>query len=941
MYDHKKLESEILRFWEKEGTYSRVKESRSSGEPYYFCDGPPYATGQIHPGTGWNKCAKDAVCRYWRGKGKNVRVQPGYDTHGLPIEVKVEKEMGIRNKREIEEKGIEKFIEHCKDFATKYIGVMGGQFQSLGVWMDWDNPYITYRDEYIESSWGTIAKAHEKGLLKEGVYVLPYCYRCETTMANYELEYGDETDPSIFVKFRVKGRDNEFLVIWTTTPWTLVSNMAVMVHPNLYYVRVKVGDETWIVARERMDHLLGLLNLSGTVLEEFIGKKLNGTEYEHPFQDLIAKEYERKVVLSDEFVTLEEGSGLVHCAPGHGPEDFIIGKRFGIEAFSPVDGAGCYTAEAGQLRGMNVRAANPEIIKILGERGALLHESRVKHRYPHCWRCKTPLIFLTTSQWFIEVSKMKDQMIAEIDNTRWHPDFAQTRFKEFVSNAPDWCISRQRYWGIPLPIWKCESCAEVKVLGDASELKGIKELHRPYIDSYSFGCRCGGRMHRVRDVLDVWFDSGNAIWASLSEEERKAYSQADAILEGQDQIRGWFYSLLGSGMVKDGRAPYKRVIMHGFFVDEHGEKMSKSLGNFIPLEEILEKGGADAFRLWGLSNTLWEEQKFSWTEISEAHGTLDILMNLYVYLTRFHPQKKLEAPELAVEDRWLLSRLHSTLKEYNDAFEAYEMSRATKALRAFLVEDLSKFYMKVAKDRISRGEGDGALYALYESILAFLKMFSPICPFSSEYVYQKFFRKLEGEPSISMFLIPDADPGRIDLVLEKKFEMVRETLPAFLELRQKSGVKLRWPLAEAYVKTPSHELAEAVEALSPIICRLLNVKSVSAGVEDRQFPSAEIPLGKVFVDPEMHEGLYEEAMRNEVVRRVQLLRKEMNLVEKDQISVKIDAEKELESILARQERDIAEATNAKELSFGPLPEKERSWEIDGRIVRIKAKKIQG
>ncbi|MDD5096063.1 MAG: isoleucine--tRNA ligase, partial [Candidatus ainarchaeum sp.] len=678
MYDHKKVESETLKLWEKEGTYAKVKESRSSGERYYFCDGPPYATGQIHPGTGWNKCAKDALCRYWRGKGRNVRVQPGYDTHGLPIEVKVEKEMGIKNKQEIEEKGIEKFINNCKQFATKYVGVMEGQFTSLGVWMDWDNPYLTYKDAYIESSWGTIAKAHEKGLLKEGIYVLPLCYRCETTMANYELEYGEETDPSIYVKFRVKGRDNEFLVIWTTTPWTLVSNMAVMVHPNLPYVRVKVGNEVWILAKDRMDQVFGLLGLSGTVLEESIGKKLGGLQYEHPFDDLIGKQYDRKVVLSDEFVTLEDGSGLVHCAPGHGPEDFIIGKRFGIEAFSPVNEAGNYTGEAGQFAGRNVRAENPAIIEILKERGALLHESRIKHRYPHCWRCKTPLIFLTTNQWFIEISKMKDAMLAEIDNTRWQPDFAQTRFREFVTNAPDWCISRQRYWGIPLPIWKCASCAKIRVLGDASELKGIKELHRPYIDAYKFKCECGGEMERVKDVLDVWFDSGNAVWASLTPEERKTYGQADAILEGQDQIRGWFYSLLGSGMVKDGRSPYKRVVMHGFFVDEHGDKMSKSVGNFVPLEEILEKGGADAFRLWGLSNTLWEEQKFSWNEIKEAHGTLDILMNLYVYLTRFHPGKKASGAELALEDKWLLSRLNSTLKEYNAAFEEYEMSRAVK-----------------------------------------------------------------------------------------------------------------------------------------------------------------------------------------------------------------------------------------------------------------------
>ncbi len=481
MYDHKEIEKEVLKFWEKNNIYEKVKATRAGGAQYYFCDGPPYATGQIHPGTGWNKCTKDSICRFQRGRGNNVRVQPGFDTHGLPIEVKVEKELGIGHKQEIEEYGVGRFISKCKEFATKYVGVMGSQFKALGVWMDWDNPYITYKDDYIESSWEVIAKAHESGLLTQGVYVLPYCFRCETTMANYELEYADETDPSIFVKFRIKERDNEFLVIWTTTPWTLAANMAVMVHPNLLYVRVKVGDEVWIVAKDRLDYVLELAGETGTVLEEFIGKKLEKTGYEHPFQDKILKEAERKVILSDEYVTVEEGTGLVHTAPGTGPEDFIIGKRFGIEPFCPVDLQGNYTEEAGELAGKNVRSQNPVIIKMLQDVGLLLKEERITHRYPHCWRCKTPLIFLTTKQWFIEISKLKEQMQQEIANTAWHPEFARSRFLDFVRDAPDWCISRQRYWGIPLPIWKCE-CGELKVVSSRKELGEIEELHRPYID---------------------------------------------------------------------------------------------------------------------------------------------------------------------------------------------------------------------------------------------------------------------------------------------------------------------------------------------------------------------------------------------------------------------------------------------------------------------------
>lgn len=940
MYDHNKVEKEILEFWKKNDIYEKVKKSREKGERFYFCDGPPYATGQIHPGTGWNKCAKDAICRFWRGKGYNVRVQPGFDTHGLPIEVRVEKELGIKNKQEIEKYGIGKFIDECKGFATKYIGVMSGQFQGMGVWMDWDNPYITYKDDYIEAAWETIAKAHEQGLLTQGVYVLPYCYRCETTMANYELEYGEESDPSIFVKFRIKERDNEFLVIWTTTPWTLVSNMAVMVHPNLPYVRVKVGNEVWVVAKDRMDYLLELTGQAGTVLEEFIGKKLEKVQYEHPFQDRISKEAERRVVLSDEFVTLEEGTGLVHCAPGHGPEDFIIGKRFGIEPFCPVDLQGKYTSEAGELEGKNVRSANPGIIKMLKEMDVLLHESRVKHRYPHCWRCKTPLIFLTTKQWFIEVSKLKDRMQEQIDNTAWHPDFARSRFKDFVRDAPDWCISRQRYWGIPLPIWKC-GCGEMKVLSSRKELGEIKELHRPYIDEKKFKCeKCGEEMGRVPDVLDVWFDSGNAVWASLSKKEKEVYGQADCILEGQDQIRGWFYSLLGSGIVKDGKCPYKRVMMHGFFVDEKGEKMSKSIGNFVPVEEIMEKYGADSFRLWGLSNTIWEEQKFNWISLKESHGTLDVLYNMFVYLTRFYPKEKLKGVPLETEDKWLLSRLNNTRKEFHSAFEEYEMNRASKALKQFLVEDLSKFYMKIVKERVAKGEGEGALFAIYSSVLGVLKMLTVVSPFLPEHIYQEFYRKHEGEESISLYPLAEIREGEIDPALEKQFEHIRAIVPAFLELRQAQKVKLRWPLSEAYVQTENQEVADSVNALSGIIAKLVNVKEASAGAEAKEFASADFPGGKACLNCEVSEELYAEAIMNEIARRIQMLRKDLKLVETDRIAVTTDAEDEFRSIIEKNQEAIMKATNSKSLEFAELEEDKdaNSWEIDGREVRMKIKK---
>lgn len=950
MYDHKKIEQEIREFWEKEKIYKKIKEKNTDKKPFYFCDGPPYATGQIHPGTGWNKIIKDTICRYKRMCGCNVRSQAGYDTHGLPIEVKVEQELGIKNKTEIEKKGINKFVEKCKQFATKHIEVMGEQFRQLGVWLDFDNPYITYKDSYIDSSWKTLKLAWERGLMYEGVYVLPYCYRCETTMANYELEYGEERDPSIYVKFKIKEAKNgddgkkEYLIIWTTTPWTLIANMAVMVHPTLTYVKVKVDDETWVIAKARMDAVLTAAGKNSTILEELSGKKLEGTQYTHPFQDSITKDYNRRVVLSDEYVTIEEGTGLVHCAPGHGPEDFIIGKRYEIEPFSPVDEHGNFTAESGAFVGKNVRESNSEIIELLDNLGVLLHKERIRHRYPHCWRCKTPLIFLTTKQWFITISKMKEKMLEEVEKTEWHPDFAKMRFKEFVNVAPDWCISRQRYWGIPLPIWKCkkETCAKIKVIGSKKELPKECELHRPYIDEIDLKCECGGKMSRIPDVLDVWFDSGNAVWAPLDENDEKTYgNRTDLIVEGQDQIRGWFYSLLGSGIIRYDEVPYKRVVMHGFFVDEKGEKMSKSLGNFISLEQILEKYGADSFRLWSISNPVWEELRFNWNELKEAGADLLILVNLITFLEQSYPSKKLNAPELDADDNWLVSRLHSTLKEFRAGFDNYELHKAIKAVRSFLVNDISRFYMKIAKERIKSNKNkEGVLFTLYLSLFLTLKMLGSVTPFLSDYLYRRFFKKYETTESISLLEIPEEDPSLIDIALEKRVEIVKEIFSAALTSRQEAEKGLRWPLRKLYVETQSHEVAKALSSFKQMLSILLNIKEIETcdkKPDEKGLCEQSFSYGKTHLDSVMDEALYEEGIVNEIKRRIQALRKKEGLVPDDKIALHISSEKEIEKVLEKHKKKLLEDVGAAELLF-QLDKKTEEYNIDGRLVKVSIKK---
>jgi isoleucyl-tRNA synthetase len=936
MYDFKGVEHDIASFWEKEGIYRKARNMRKEGPKFYLVDGPPYATGEIHIGTVWNKSIKDCMIRYLSGRGYDVRDQPGFDTHGLPIEVKVEKLLGIKHKGEIEKIGIGKFITECRGFADKYIGVMEGQFKSFGVWMDWDNPYITYKDDYIEKSWSTLKKAHEKGLMHRGKYVLPYCYRCGTTLANYELEYGEAEDPSIFVKFKAKGKEREYLIIWTTTPWTLVANMAVMAHPDYDYVKVETEGEVWIVAEERLEALSAATKRNFVVKETLKGKDLKGMGYEHPFQDLIGKQYERVVVLNDRFVTLEEGTGLVHTAPGHGPEDFQVGKQYDIEIYCPVGGDGCYTEEAGShFKGKHVKKANEEIMKALDERGLLVGREKISHRVAHCWRCKTNLIYITTDQWFINITELKPKMKEEAEKVKWVPESAKERFMLFLDGAPDWCISRQRYWGIPLPIWTCKN-NHIAVIGSKKGLGiEIKELHRPYIDEVKLKCKeCGEGMERVKDVLDVWFDSGNAVWASLSEEGEKRYGDVgDLIIEGHDQIRGWFYSLLGSGVVRYERSPYKCLMMHGFFLDEKGEKMSKSVGNFIPVEEVRTRYGADAFRLFALSNAIWEDLTFTWDGVKSAYADLDILVNLTRYMKMAYAEAKVEG--LEPEDRWMISRVNTALSQYHTAFTERRINEAVKAMRRLLVEDLSQFYMKIAKDRVSKGENSGAaLHAIYYSLFNIVKMMAPISPFVAEHAYQEFFRDREKAESVHMCFIDNDDHSKVDVSLEEAMEITKAVISASLKLRNGLGINVRWPLAKIVVTGHDEKTANSMKYLAGIVKRMANVKEIELAHEaNADYASEQTPYGTVQLPKEVDPALKAEGLANELMRRIQQMRKELKLVEKQEISTEIEGDEEIKAAAAKFLERIREKTNSKTVATEKA-EDGKEWKIGEKTVKI-------
>ncbi len=821
---------------------------------FLFIDGPPYPSAPVpHIGTIWNKVIKDCILRFERLNGYRVYDQPGYDTHGLPIEVAVEKQLGITKKQEIVEKvGVDKFVSMCKDFALKNASSMTQNFVNVGVFMDWKNPYYTLDNKYISNSWALVKKAHERGLLERDVEVLHWCPRCETTLSDYEVsEYRDLEDPSIYVKFRVKNERNKYLVIWTTTPWTLPSNVFVMVNKDYDYADVQVGDEVYVIAEKRVKDVMKEAGIKEyKVLRVYKGSELIGLQYEHPLKDLVNAQSNldkyHVVVDAGEVVTLEEGTGLVHSAPGHGDVDFEIGKKLGMPVVMPVDDRGVFTEEAGKYKDKYVRDASAEIIEDLKARNALLHVGKIVHRYPVCWRCKTPLILRAIQQWFIKVTKLKTDMLKEIDRVNWVPEWGKTRIGNMVRELRDWVISRQRFWGNPLPIWVC-SKGHVTVVGSVEELRKIalnevpEDLHKPWIDKVKVRCsQCGEEATRVPDVADVWFDSGVAFFASLGEDWEKKWeelSPVDLVLEGHDQLRGWFFSLLRAGVILTGRAPYESVLVHGFMLDEQGREMHKSLGNYVEPSVVIEKLGRDVLRLWLLRNTTWEDAKFSWKSLELTKRDLQIVWNVYVFasmymsLDNFNPNKysfDTVRNALRPEDLWIISRFNRLLRDVKESMRNYKVHELANRLLQFMVEDVSRFYLRLVRSRAwIEGEDPDKIamyYVLYYVLKNWIVLASPVIPFTAEKIYRNFV--VDGKLSVSMELLPEVDPTAINDELERAFELVRKVSEAGLNARAKAGIKLRWPVKLAYVFLKSKDDINALNKVREVLRSMLNVKSV-------------------------------------------------------------------------------------------------------------------
>jgi isoleucyl-tRNA synthetase len=932
----KEVEERTFAFWKKEKIYEKAKSRRSNAPKFFFLDGPPYATGAIHVGTALNKVLKDFFIRFLRMSGFDVWDQPGYDTHGVPIENKVEKKFGFKTKKDIEKFGVEKFIKECKKFATEFVDLNSKQFENLGVWMDWKNPYLTLTNEYIEGAWFTFKKGFEKGLLYKSIYPVHVCPHCETAVAYNEIVYDKAEDPSIYVKFKVSGKKNEYLLIWTTTPWTLPANTGVMVNPEADYVRVRVGEEIFYVAHRLLESLMKKFGVEKyEVLARIKGKELEGLQYEHPLKDLFkfqqSLENAHRVVLSEQFVSLEEGTGLVHTAPGHGQEDYKVGLAKNLPVINPLKMDGKFNEESGILSGIFAKDADRIIIEELEKRGLLAFKEKIVHDYPFCWRCDSPLLLMAVPQWFFKITQIREKLLAENKKVKWIPEWAGQRFKNWLESLGDWPVSRQRYWGIPLPIWICEKCQTVKVIGSRAELPvAVKDLHRPFIDSVLLKCKkCGGEMHRVPDVLDVWFDSGVASWATLgypkNKELFKKWWPADFILEGPDQIRGWWNSQMITSVLTFGKTPFKSVLFHGFVLDAHGNKMAKSLGNIVAPEEVIAKYGRDVLRYFYLYNPPWEDYYFDWKAVDEIAKKFVILRNAFEFVKTYveNPGK----PEnLQVEDRWILSKLNSLIESVTAHIEKKHPHKAAQELIDFILQDFSRWYIKLVRDRVwifyKGKDKKAALYTLYSVTETLLRLLAPFTPFLTEQVYQDFVKKLNKKSTESIHLTdwPKADKKRINKKLEEQMEIVKKFFEFTNAARQLAGIKLRWPVQEVVVVTQSKKIVSALRKLKKVFLTATNSKNLKfvSKRPEGEFAEVSFKEGSVFLSKIVNEKLMEEALLRELIREIQSLRKQNKFDVRETIKLTLETDSETKKIIEKNREKILKEVGAKSLVIGKL-----------------------
>lgn len=867
-------EKEIIDFWKKNDVFGRSVKKNEGAEEFSFYDGPPTANGKPHIGHILTRVMKDIIPRYQTMKGKHVLRKAGWDTHGLPVELEVEKLLGIDGKPQIESYGIEPFIKQCKQSVWKYKGEWEKMSDRVGYWADMENPYVTYDDNYIESEWWALKEMHKKGLLYKGHKIVPYCPRCGTALSSHEVAQGYKPvkENSVVARFRVKGRENCYVLAWTTTPWTLPSNVALCMNPDEPYVEI-VGDGAHYILAEA---LVSRFFETYEVVQRKCGKEWEGLEYEPLFGETVDEiarispanaRPKAHYVVCDGYVTMGDGTGVVHIAPAFGEDDYKVGKKYALPVVQLVNERGCFDERFPDLNGIFAKKADKAVLDMLEAKGLLFKVVPFEHDYPHCWRCDTPLLYYAKSSWFIQVTKVKDEIIAANRSVNWMPDtIKEGRMGNFLENVIDWGLSRDRYWGTPLPVWICPDCGEIEVIGSKAELKqkcgiaadGEIELHRPYLDALTCTCpKCGGKMKRTAEVIDCWFDSGSMPFAQYHYpfENKRLFEQtfpADFISEAVDQTRGWFYTLLVVNTILFGRAPFKNCIVLGHVNDKNGVKMSKHKGNVVDPWSVLDKQGADAVRWYFYTSSApWLPSRFYEEAVSEAQRKyLGTLWNTYAFFTLYaeidgyNPAAyDLKKCKLSLMDRWILSKLNSLVALVDEHLAKYEITESSRALQEFC-DVLSNWYVRRGRERYwgsEMTEDKAAAYTtLYTVLVTLAKLTAPYTPFIAEMMYLNLVPSFFGDAPQSVHLcsFPVADETMVDKQLEKGMEGVLDVVVLGRAARNAGNLKNRQPLSEMVVVSESKlDLSDEEKA---IVLEELNVKSLVYADDAKKYISYKL-----------------------------------------------------------------------------------------------------
>ena len=955
-------EKDILKFWEKNKIFEKSIEQRPKEKSYVFFDGPPFATGSPHYGHVLASLIKDVVPRYWTMKGFRVERRWGWDCHGLPVENLVEQGLGLKNKKDVEKIGIEKFNEACRNSVLRYVDEWKKVIPRIGRWVNMDNAYKTMDFDYMESIWWAFKQLWNKELVYKDYKSMHICPRCGTTLSNFEVTQGykDVEDLSVTVKFKLKEKKDTFILAWTTTPWTLPGNVALAIGKDINYVKIQIKNEFYLLAKDRLE----VIKDEYKIIEEIKGKGLIGLEYE-PLFDYFSKRDDLKYkengwrIYDADFVSIEEGTGIVHIAPAFGEDDLNLGQLKKLPFVQHVDESGCFINEVTKWAGEEVKPKNniskidSEIIISLEQKNRLFSKEKIIHSYPFCWRCDTPLLNYATSSWFVKVTSIKDKIIKNNEKINWVPEHIKHgRFGKWLEDIRDWSISRSRYWGTPLPIWECTStkddnvgsCHNIKVVGSVEELeelsnKKIKDLHRPYIDEINFKCeKCGGLMKRIPEVFDCWFESGLMPYAQAHYpfENKKSFEKnfpAQFVAEGIDQTRGWFYTLMVLSTALFDKPAFLNNIVNGIILTEDGQKMSKRLKNYPEPMKIIDKYGADAMRFYLLNSPAIkaDDLRFSETGVNETlKKVLMILWNVYTFYKLYAEEEKEELDINSVDnilDEWILSKLNSLNKEVTEGMNKYDLLKATRPIEKF-ISDLSTWYLRRSRERFKSNEKrKEASQALKYVLFNLSQILAPFIPFFSEQIYQNLKNEKDLE-SVHLCNYPEFNEKLIDKKLEQEMEEIREIASMVLAERAQVGIKVRQPLNELKIRDCK---LKGKEELLGILKDEINIKEIV--FNDKLEKEIEI-------DTEITKELKEEGMMRDCFRQIQIIRQKSGLFSSDEIVICFQGEDSIIELLKKNEEQMKEGLRIKEIIWDKIEDFDLKGDIvlDNKQINISFKK---